>query len=33
LQILLFNKFFPIVDALVAKIQSDTVVRWCRDGD
>ena len=32
-KILLFNKFFPIVDsALVAKIQPDKVVRWCPDG-
>jgi len=33
-EILLLNKFFPIVDTCsVAKIQPDKVVRWCRDGD
>jgi len=33
--LLLNNYFFPIVDtyALVAKIQPEIVVRWCRDGD
>ena len=30
--VLLFNNFFPIVDASVAKIQPDNVVRWCRNG-
>jgi len=34
-EVLLFNKFFAIVDAclLVAKIQPDKVVWWCRNGD
>jgi len=34
-EVLLFNEIFPIVDsihALVAKISSDKVVRWCPDG-
>jgi len=31
---LLFNHFFRLsINALVAKIQSDKVVQWCRDGD
>jgi len=31
----LLNKFFfrLSIHALVAKIQPDKVVRWCRDGD
>jgi len=29
---MLFNKFFSDC-LLVAKIQVDKVVRWCRDGD
>ena len=29
-EILLFNKFFPIV---VVKVQPENVVRWCTDGD
>jgi len=33
-EVLLFNKFFQLsIHALVAKIQPDKVVRWCRDGD
>ena len=32
--VLLFNKFFRLsIRALVAKMQPDKVVRWCRDGD
>jgi len=31
-KILSFNEFFPIVDASVAKIWPDKVVRWCADG-
>jgi len=31
---MLFNKFFPLsINALVAKIQPDKVVRRCPDGD
>jgi len=31
---LLFNKFLPLsIYALVAKIQSDKIVRWCPDGE
>jgi len=34
-EVLLFNKFFPrlSIHALVAKIQPNEIVRWCRDGD
>ena len=32
-ELLLFNKFFPIVDALVPKIYPYKVVRWCQNGD
>ena len=33
-EVLLFNKFFRLsVHALVAKIQPEKFVRWCRDGD
>jgi len=33
-EVLLFNKFSPMsMHTLVAKIQPDEVVRWCRDGD
>ena len=32
-EVLLFNKFFPLsIHALVAKISSGKVVRWCPDG-
>ena len=33
-EVLLLNKFFRLsIHALVAKIQPNKVVRWCRDGD
>ena len=33
-EVLLFDNFFLIVDhALVAKIEPDKFVQWCRDGD
>jgi len=33
-EVLLLNIFFRLsIHALVAKIQPDKVVRWCRDGD
>ena len=33
-EILLLNKFFPIVDTcLSCKILPDKVVQWCPDGD
>ena len=34
-EVLLFNKLFfqLLIHALVAKIEPDKVVRWCRDGD
>jgi len=33
-EVLLLNNFFRLsIHALVAKIWSDKVVRWCRDGD
>jgi len=33
-EVLLFNNFFRLtISPLVAKIQRDKVVRWCRDGD
>ena len=33
-EVLVLNKFFPIVDTCsVAKIWPNKVVRWCRNGD
>jgi len=33
-EVLLLKVFFPLsIHALVAKIQPNKVVRWCRDGD
>jgi len=32
-EILLLNKFFPIVDTFLSWEDIDKVVRWCPDGD